>query len=199
MRPVPLRIVAICLCMIGILGSGCAMKREIGPGRPLAECNYAVLTPQTSGEYYRQASATLDQSFVVLGDTDPRLVYPDIRTKACTVSIGWAPGFWSTSGWVEVKDYAYGTHMHTSFMRRGMLWTGANQNVIEAINDVARARAAGGALPANARDPVPAMAEAPEATRSTSKRLEELDDMRARKLITESEYAAKRKAILGMH
>ncbi|MCC6849484.1 MAG: SHOCT domain-containing protein [Deltaproteobacteria bacterium] len=188
-----------CIAVIPVVGTGCAMKRETGPGGPVARCDYAVLTAQSAGEYYQRASATLERSFVVVSDSDPRLAHPDVRRKACTVSIGWSPGFWSTSGWVEVKDYAYGTHMHTSFMRRGMVWTGANQDVLDAINDVASVRAAAGALPADARDPVPVNAEGADAGRSTTSRLEELNSMRAQGLITEKEYAAKRKSILGEH
>jgi hypothetical protein len=81
-------------------------------------------------------------------------------------------------------------------MRRGMVWTGAHEDVLVAIRDVAAARAAGPALPADARDPMPASAEQPATTRSAAQRLEELNNLKARGLISEAEYSAQRKAII---
>src|SRR6185436_17952466 len=123
----------------------------------------------------------------------PRLESPSVRQKACTVTVDWSPGFWSTSGWVELKDYAHGTHVHTSHMRRGMIWVGANADVLDAIRDVAVARAAGPAVPPEAREAAPPAGEEAPRTRSTAQRLEELNNLRARGLISESEYAAQRK------
>jgi hypothetical protein len=197
MRVLAVRVIAVALfATIVLVAGGCAVKRDIGPGRPLDQCDYAVLSPQTSGEYYQRASAMLDEPFVVVTDTDPRLELPRVRTKACTVAIDWAPGFWSSSGWVEIKDYAYGTHMHTSHMRRGMLWMGANEDVMEALRDVVNARAAAGPLPPDARNPMPAVASDSGGGRTTAERLEELGDLRTRGLISDAEYSAQRKAIL---
>ena len=179
--------------------AGCAVKRTTGPGRPLGSYDYAVMSRESSHEYYPTASSMLGQSFVVLDQNDERLELPSVRQKACTVSVGWSPGFWSTSGWVELKDYAHGTPVHTSHMRRGMFWVGANADVLEALRDVAAARAAGPELPPGARDPMPEAAAQPETTRSTAQRLEELNNLRARGLISEAEYSAQRKAIIQGH
>jgi hypothetical protein len=187
--------VLILLATVLASGAGCAVKRDVGPGRSIEQYDYAVLTPQTSREYYEKASAILDQPFVVVTEEDPRLELPRVRQKACTVTVDWAPGFWSTSGWVEVKDYAHGTHVLTSHMRRGMLWTGANEDVMIAIRDVAAARAAGPPLPADARNP----SAEPATGRTTAQRLEELNDLKERGLISEGEYSAQRKNILKEH
>jgi hypothetical protein len=184
-----------------LIGSGCAVKRVSGPGRPIGTYDYAVVSQQGSREYYRTAESMLGQSFVVLDENDPRLELPSVRQKACTVTVDWAPGFWSTSGWVELKDYAHDSHVHTSHMRRGMIWIGANADVLEAIRDVAAARAAGPEIPPAARNPMPAVAEQPDpaSSRSTAQRLEELNNLRARGLISESEYSAQRRNIIQEH
>jgi hypothetical protein len=185
-------------------GSACAVRRETGPGRPIGTYDYAVLSQETAHRYYSTAESMLGQSFVVIDENDARLQLPQVRQKACTVAIDWAPGFWSTSGWVELKDYAHGAHVHTSQMRRGMFWAGAHADVVEAIHDVAAARAAGPPLPPGARDPLPVVAEndATAATtlgRSTAQRLEDLNNLRARGLISEAEYSAQRKKIIAEH
>jgi len=179
--------------------AGCAVSRTTGPGRPLGTYDYAVMSRESSGEYYSTASSVLGQHFVVLDETDERLELPSVRPKACTVTVGWSPGFWSTSGWVELKDYAHGTPVHTSQMRRGMLWIGAHADVMDALRDVAAARAAGPAVPSSAREPMPETAAPPDASRSTAQRLEELNNLRARGLISEAEYSAQRKAIIQEH
>ena len=188
-------VVALVLCVS--LGSGCAVRRTPGPGKPIGHYDYAVLSEQTSHEYFRPASTILDRSFVVLDERDPRLESPSVRLKACNVAVDWSPGFWSTSGWVEVKDYTYGTPVLTSHMRRGMLWVGAHADVMDAINDVAAARAAGPPVPPEARElAAPAEPAPANVSRSTAQRLEELNNLRARGLISESEYSAQRKTII---
>lgn len=179
--------------------AGCTVRRTTGPGRPLGSYDYAVISREGSGEYYSTASSMLGQHFVVLDETDDRLALPSVRPKACAVTVGWSPGFWSTSGWVELKDYAHATPVHTSHMRRGMLWIGAHADVMDALRDVAAARAAGPPVPASAREPMPEAAIPPEASRSTAQRLEELNNLRARGLISEAEYSAQRKAIIQEH
>lgn len=190
---------ALLLSITLLVGAGCAVKRVSGPGRPIGTYDYAVLSQQSSREYYRTAGTMLDQSFVIVDETDPRLESPSVRQKALTVTVDWSPGFWSTSGWVELKDYAHGTHVHTSHMRRGMIWVGANADVLDAIRDVAAARAAGPAVPSEAREPVAARGEETNPTRSTAQRLEELNNLRARGLISEAEYTAQRKTIIQEH
>jgi hypothetical protein len=188
------------LSSIALGTAGCAVKRVSGPGPSIATYDYAVISQQGSREYYERARTTLDQVFVVVDEGDPRLELPSVRQKACTVTVDWSPGFWSTSGWVELKDYAHGTHVHTSHMRRGMVWVGADADVLEAMRDVAMARAAGPAIPPEARNPAPATHEgARNPSRSTAQRLEELNNLRARGLISESEYSAQRKAIIQEH
>ena len=145
---------AVCLATTLLGGSGCAVKRDVGPGRPLGEYDYAVLSRQSSQQYYDTAAQMLSQSFVVVDENDPRLELRSVRRKACLATVDYARGFWSTSAWVELKDYAHGTHVHTSHMRRGMLWVGAHEDVLEAIRDVAAARAAGPAIPPEARAPM---------------------------------------------
>lgn len=190
------------LLTVSALGTGCAVRRETGPGRPIGTYDYAVLSRETAHRYYSAAESTLGQAFVVVDENDPRLEWPQVRQKACTVTIDWAPGFWSTSGWVELKDYAHDTPVHTSHMRRGMFWVGAHDDVMDALRDVAAARAAGPELPPGARDPMPVVAErdtAPPTNRSTAQRLEDLNNLRARGLISESEYSAQRKKIIEEH
>lgn len=193
--------VLLALVLSAAMSSACAIHRETGPGRPLGTYDYAVLSQETAHRYYATAESALGQSFVVVDENDPRLQLPQVRQKACTVTIDWAPGFWSTSAWVELKDYAHGTHVHTSQMRRGMFWAGSHADVMDAIRDVAAARAAGPELPAGARDPLPVVAERDSATttRSTAQRLEDLNNLRARGLISESEYSAQRKKIIEEH
>lgn len=192
-------ITAVSLTTMLLGGAGCAVKREVGPGRPLGEYDYAVLSRQSSKQYYDTAAQMLDQSFVVVDENDPRLELPSVRRKACIATVDYARGFWSTSGWVELKDYAHGTHVHTSFMRRGMLWSGAHEDVLVAIRDVAAARSAGPAIPLEARAPMPEGAEPSEGTRTTAERLEELKELRSKGMISEAEYAAKRRAIVQDH
>ncbi|MEO6028763.1 MAG: SHOCT domain-containing protein [Candidatus Binatia bacterium] len=195
MRPYAL-VTPLLLLVSLITVAGCAVRRTHGPGKPIGNYDYAVLSEQTSHEYFRTASQALDRSFVVLDEHDRRLESPSVRLKACTVAVDWAPGFWSTSGWVEVKDYAHGTPVLTSHMRRGMLWIGAHADVMEAIQDVAAARAAGPELPPDARDPGQIEAQPENLTRSAAQRLEELNNLRARGLISDAEYSAQRKNII---
>ena len=196
MRPTTPHAVAFGLILLAIAigGSGCAVTRTTGPGRPLDTYDYCVISNQGAHKYYDTATRALDQSFVILNDSDPRLELPRVRQKAAVATIDWTPGFWSSSGWMELKDYSYGTHIHTSHMRRGMFWTGAHEDVLEAIRDVAAARAAGPALPADARDPAP---DTQGEKRSTAQRLEELNDLKLQGLITQKEYDARRKSILA--
>jgi hypothetical protein len=192
---------ALLLSSIALHTAGCAVKRISGPGPSIGTYDYAVISQQGSREYYQRAQTTLDQVFVVVDETDPRLELPSVRQKACTVTVDWSPGFWSTSGWVELKDYAHGTHVHTSHMRRGMVWVGADADVLEAMRDVAMARAAGPAIPPAARQvaaPAP-YEDARNPSRSTAQRLEELNNLRARGLISEAEYSAQRKTIIQEH
>lgn len=184
---------ALTLALLAIV-PGCTISRTTGPGRPIGYYDYCVVSPQESREYFDTATRMLDQSFVVLHEDDPRLELPSVRQKACMVTVDWTPGFWSSSGWVEVKDYGNGTHVHTSQMRRGMLWIGAGPDVLDALRDVAAARAAGPPLPPDARNPVDT--RQPAAIRSKSQRLTELNEMRTQGLISDPEYSKQRAKII---
>ncbi len=186
-----------------LLLSACTVSRIPGKGRQLGSYDYLLVSESETGEYFKAAAGILDQSFVVLYDDDPRLNVRSIHQKTCTVSIGWAPGFWSTSGWVDVKDLASGAPVHTSHMRRGGFWTGSHADVMEAIRDVAAARAAGPPLPADARESV-SFQEEPDVGRarprdvgnSKADRLRELNELRVQGLITDPEYSRQRAKIL---
>ena len=175
---------------------GCTISRTAGPGRPIGYYDYCVVSPQQTREYFDTASRMLDQSFVVLHENDPRLELPNVRQKACMVTVDWTPGFWSSSGWVEVKDYGNGTHVHTSQMRRGMLWVGAGPDVLDALRDVVAARAAGPPLPADARSPVEEQQDSPGGSHSKADRLRELNELRTQGLISDPEYSKQRAKII---
>jgi hypothetical protein len=180
--------------------SGCAVRREVGPGRPIVQYDYAVLSRETPNDYVQRATPILDRSFVVLTEDDPRLGLPYVQQKACTMTIDGTRGFWSTSGWVEVQDYNHNTPVLTSHMRKGMLWVSPDEDVMIAVHDVAAARADGPPVPPEARNPV-ARAPIPERVaapggRTVADRLAELNDLKARGLISDAEYAAQRKNII---
>lgn len=148
--------VPLLLLSANVLVSGCGVSRSTGPGKAIGYYDYSVLNPHMSYADFHTAQSMLGQSFAVLPDDDPRLELPNVRQKACMVSIDWRRGFWSSSAWAEVKDYGDGTHVLTSSVRGGMLWMGVKGDVSEVIRDVAAARAAGPALPPDARNPAPA-------------------------------------------
>ena len=148
--------VLLLLLSANALLSGCGVSRRTGPGGPIALYDYCVLSPNLSYEDYHMAETTLAPSCTVLSDDDPKLKLPDVRQKACTVSIDWSRGFWSSSAWVDVKDYADGTPVLTSHVRRGMLYMGIKGDVSDVVRDVAAARAAGPARPPAAGNPAPA-------------------------------------------
>jgi hypothetical protein len=88
-------------------------------------------------------------------------------------------------------------------MRRGAFWAGAHEDVMEAIRDVAAARAAGPPLPSDAREPV-SFQEEPDVGRARSRnvgstkadRLRELNELRVQGLISDPEYTRQRAKIL---
>jgi hypothetical protein len=183
-----------------LLAAGCSVVREVSPGRSIGSFDYCVVSPKDTGEYFDTASSILNQSFVVLRENDPRLIQPDVREKACAVSIQRTPGFWSSSGWVEVTNYESGAEVLTSHLRSGMVWTGSDADVVEALQDVAAARAAGPPVPAEARNPAngsrPDLANPATAPRSKTERLTELNDLKAQGLITDAEYEKQRTKII---
>src|SRR5690606_10314067 len=121
------------------------------------------------------------RSFTVLDESDPLLESPDVRRRACPVTIDWRRGFWSTSGWVDVKDWR-GETLLRSHVRRGMFWAGAHGDVMESLNDVANARAAEPSVPPESFEPLPPPVARPASsttsTRTKAERLTELNELR---------------------
>jgi len=150
------RLWLLLLTLAGVTAlTACSPSRRMYPGRPLGSYDYCVLGPSATPKYFNTAATTLAHSFVVLREGDPRAELPEVRQKACTVSIDWTRGFWSSSAWVDVNDYENGKLVLRSHVRRGMLWMGVHGDVEDAIRDVAAARAEGPPLPPDVQDPVP--------------------------------------------
>ena len=195
------RIVAAlaCICLAAlVVGAGCSVSRRTEPGRSIGDYDYCVVGEKLTHRYTDDATSILGQSFVILQDDDPRLKLAAIREKACLVSLEWSRGFWSSAAWVEIKDYEDRTTVLRSDVRGGMLYTGHEGDIQEVLADVAAARAAGPPIPADARTvPVPEEPTTSGAERSTTERLLELNELRARGLITEDEYSEQRTKIIN--
>jgi hypothetical protein len=192
-------ILACFFCLMG--AAACSISRTTGPGRPIGTYDYVVVSRKDAGEYTERASSILNEAFVVLQENDPRLNDPLVRNKTCAVSIDRTRGFWSSSGTVEVTNYDSGAEILESQMRRGMVWAGSDADVIEALQDVAAARAAGPPIPPDARNPVDPSRSAPvapvAAAQSKAQRLTQLNDLRTKGLVTESEYKSLRTKIIN--
>ncbi len=188
--------------MLASLLPGCTVSREMEPGRQLGSYDYCLVSQREAQQYFHDATAILDRSFVVVHEDDPRLNVARIHQKTCTVSIDGNHGFWSSSGWVDVRDLGTGEPVHTSHMRRGMFWAGTHDDVIDAIRDVAAARAAGPPLPPDARDPVDVTRRSDEGQAgsepalSVEERLRRLDRVYDAGGITKSEYERKRRELI---
>jgi hypothetical protein len=184
-----------------VVASGCSAQRWHGPGRSIESYDYCVVRKDDTTDYFDQAVSTLGQSFVVLRENDPRLELARVRDKTCKVSVDWTRGFWSTTGWVDVTDYQTGNEVLTSQTRRGMLWTGADRDVMESIRDVAAARASGPPVPKHARSSVDSQqfksASHSDGPRSVENRLIELKQLRETGLISQQEYEQRRHVILS--
>ena len=195
--PKNMMLLAVCYAF-SLLLPGCTVHREAGRGRQLGSYDYCLVTQREAQGYFEDATAMLNQSFVVLHEDDPRLNLARVHQKTCTVSIEGAHGFWSSSGWVDVRDLGTSEPVHTSHMRRGMFWAGTHDDVMDAIRDVAAARAAGPALPPEARDPVDTRTIADEGhagsepAGSVEERLRRLDRLYDTGAINKSEYERKR-------
>ena len=81
-----------------------------------------------------------------------------------------------------------------------MFWFGSHEDVLEALQDVAAARAAGPAVPAEVRNQVAMLqsdaAVSATAVRPKSQRLTELNELKDQGLITNSEYEKQRARII---
>src|SRR6185369_17443313 len=108
---------SLTMITIVLLGTGCSVSRDIGAGKPIGFYDYCVVSEKNTGEYYERAKSILGQPFVTVEEVDSRLVLPSVLHKTCTVSIDWAPGFWSTSGWVALNDWN-GEEVFRSSVRR---------------------------------------------------------------------------------
>lgn len=182
-----------------LLHAACSVHRDYGDGKPLGACEYGVLSEDNTGDYYQTAKNILGRSFTVIDENDPLLESPEVRRRACPVTIDWRRGFWSTSGWVDVKDWK-GEPILRSSVRRGMFWAGAYGDVMESLNDVAAARAAEPPIPPEQLEPAPAPAVSSANTRppgrTKAERLTELNELRIQGLISDPEYSKQRAKIL---
>jgi hypothetical protein len=181
------------LACVLLLQAACSVSRDVGD-KPLGSCEYCVLSKDNAGDYYQTAKSILGRSFTVVDEDDPMLESPAVRRRACTATIDWRRGFWSTSGWVEIKDWK-GEEILRSSVRRGAFWAGAHGDVMESLNDVAAARAQAGPVPPAELPPAD---NAPQTSvaRTKAQRLTELNELRSQGLVSESEYARQRARIL---
>jgi hypothetical protein len=187
------------LVALALAASSCGPKRISGPGRIITDCDYLVVTEKHAHRFADEAEEVLSKSFVVITDDDVRLKSPALKQKACLLSIEWSRGFWKSSATVEVKDYSNRALMHRSYVAGGMLYAGYSGDIMEALEDVAAARAEGGPVSAAARaEPLP-VAEPQRGVPQASKaqRLTELNDLKERGLITDDEYSEQRTKILN--
>jgi hypothetical protein len=186
----------ICLATL-LMGTGCSISRRTTPGRSIGDCTYAVVGEELTHRYTDEATSILSRSFVVLQDDDPRLGSPAVRQKACLVSLEWSRGFWSSSAWVEIKDHEDRTVIFKNHVRGGMMYAGYEGDILKVLSDVATERAAGPPLAPDAETvSIPEEPPTSGVQRSTTNRLMELNDLRARGLITEDEYSEQRSKII---
>lgn len=181
---------------VAVLGSSCGPQREIGPGRAITDCDYCVVTEKYAHRFADPATEILDRTFVVVKDDDARLKNPIVKQKACLLQIEWSRGFWKSSATVEVRDYSNRALMLSSYVPGGMLYAGYHRDVLEALEDIAAARAEAAPVPAAARAEPPA-APPPGVAQSKVQRLTELNELRDRGLITEAEYSKHRSMIIN--
>lgn len=130
----------------------------------------------------------------MLEEDDPRLRLREVRQSACVASIDWSRGFWSTTAWVDVKDYETKANILQSYIRRGALYSGVHGDVIDVLEDVAAARATGPALPEPAEIP-PAPSIDQPTSGSIEARLSELKRLYDRGLIDRGEYDERKRGI----
>jgi len=190
--------VLVCICSATLMfGAGCNVSRRTTPGRSIGDYDYCVVGEKLTHRYTDEAASILSPSFVVLQDDDPRLKSPAIREKACLVSLEWSRGFWSSAARVDIRDYEDRTTVQRSHVRGGMLYTGHEGDILKVLEDVAAARAAGPPLPPDAGTlPAPEETTGSGVEKSTTERLMELNDLRARGFITEDEYSEQRAKII---
>ncbi len=150
------RVLAFVLLFVGFGLGGCGVSRTVGPGPPIGSCDYCVLGMPMSQEDAQRSESILAKSFVVLPSGDPRLDVSVIRDRTCVVSLDWRRGFWSSSEWVQVKDYQYGANVLTSRVRHGMFWSGVQGGLTKALHDVADARGSRPIAAMGSADPAPA-------------------------------------------
>ena len=133
----------LALLIISVFIAGCGPRRTVGPGKPFAYYDYCVMSPGAMQGYddYKMTEAALAPSCTILRPDDPRLEQPDVRQKACTISIDWRRGFWSSSAWVQVREFGTDAPILTTSVRGGMMWMGISGDVSDAIHDVASVRA----------------------------------------------------------
>jgi hypothetical protein len=189
--------VLVWLCAAGIAVSGCAVSRRTAPGRGLGDYDYCVVGEKYAHRYADEATTILSRSFIVVQNDDPRLESPVIRRKACVLSLEWSRGFWSSAAYAELTDFDNHSMIQRSRIRRGMFWAGHHGDILDVLEDVAAARAAAGPpVPTDVEIPPAVTTKTLGARHSKADRLMELGDLRARGLISESEYSKQRAKIL---
>jgi hypothetical protein len=176
---------------------GCAASRDLGEGRPITDYSYAVVGDEATDGWHAEAESVLAGSFILLPDDDPRLEQPNVIKNACVVVVNSHRGFWSTSASVEMQDFRTRRMIISSQVRGGGLYAGAHSDVLNALKDIAQAKGPRGPEPAPVSVPDPTSAQNAGQARSKAERLSEVADLRARGLITESEYSAQRRAIIA--
>lgn len=185
----------VALVVLSMTMVACSASRSHYPSTTIDSCDYCVITEEKTYGYFDDAWAILGESFIMLEEDDPRLRLREVRQSACMASIDWSRGFWSTTAWVDVKDYETKADILQSYIRRGALYSGVHGDVIDVLKDVAAARAAGPPLPEPAEIPPGVSVDQP-ASGSIEARLSELKQLYDRGLIDRGEYDERRQAIL---
>ena len=195
------RTCAFFFAALALAVSGCAAVRYPGEERSIQDYDYCIVNERDSAGYVKQAKGILSQSFIVIDSNDPRLSRGSVRRRTCEVVVNWTRGFFSVTGWVEVDDYETGDYVTIVQTRRGFLYLGAEANVLESLQTLASARKEGPPLPSSDLDSANGTegmgvdgAQSPPS--ELEERLEEIDVLHDRGVITTREREAAREAIL---
>lgn len=196
------RISLLLIAVPVIVLSGCAAVRYPAEDRSINDYDYCIINERDSSGYVDEAKKILSESFIVISPNDPRLSNPDVRRKTCEAVVSWTRGFFSVTGWVEVEDYRSGDYVTIVQTRRGFLYVGAQENVLESLRVLAATRKDGPPLPplmlgsVDAAAKVSAPQPAGESTSDLERRLREIDALHQRGVISEKERASARNAVL---
>ena len=100
-----------------------------------------------SAGYTEEAQKILPEAFIIISPDDPRLSDASVSRRTCEVTVNFSRGFFSVTGWVDVKDHDSGDFVAIVQTRRGMFYAGAKGDVIESLNALVAARKKGAPLP----------------------------------------------------